>query len=317
MDSKTKIEELKTTIESTLSPIIGEKAILIDLPYHGNVGDILIWEGELSFFKTIKINLISQTSCYTFQFSDLSTDITICIHGGGNFGDLYPESHDFKKKVIEKYPNNKIVIFPQSVWYENKDLIKADSDIFSKHKDLHICARDKFSYDFLVNNFSSNNIYLVPDMAFYIHNIVKGAVQEPKDNRVLYIKRLDKELKEPANIINSPYDERDWPYFEGKGNIHRLIFGLARRINKIKIKRIRSLLALLIDVLMNNIIRDQLIKQGVILLKPYKKILTTRLHAMILGILLDKDVVAFNNTTKKISAYYNTWLTDLDNVVIK
>ena len=56
--------------------------------------------------------------------------------------------------------------------------------------------------------------------------------------------------------------------------------------------------------------KKYLIREGVDLIQSYKEIYTTRLHAMILGILLDKKVYALDNSTKKLSSFYNTWLTE-------
>ncbi|UIF89512.1 polysaccharide pyruvyl transferase family protein (plasmid) [Cupriavidus necator] len=42
---------------------------------------------------------------------------TIVFHGGGNLGDLYPLHDNFRKLVIKRYPNNKIVILPQTIHF--------------------------------------------------------------------------------------------------------------------------------------------------------------------------------------------------------
>ncbi|MDE6020225.1 MAG: polysaccharide pyruvyl transferase family protein, partial [Ruminococcus sp.] len=306
-------------IYDILYPLLrNDKTIITDLPYHGNVGDILIWEGELQFLKSINAYPISQTSNSTFFFPTLDEDITICLHGGGNFGDLYYEAQQFRHKVIERYPNNKIIIFPQSVWYDDVTLINKDISIFSKHRNLHICARDSSSYSILKNHFEFNNIYLVPDMAFCITNLNKYSKFNCKDKqRALYIERLDKEQVKNTYFIDEPYDKRDWLIFEGKSNFNRIFFGLIRRLKNVENEKLRSFLARIIDNIMQRYIKNTLIRQGVKLLEPYKKIYTTRLHAMILGILLNKKVTAFDNTTKKLTTFYHTWLRSDHSVKLK
>lgn len=313
------IDNLRKIIYDSLEPLIeGHQVILTDLPYHGNVGDILIWAGELTFLDKIDSKILAQSSSYTFQFPQLSKDVVICLHGGGNFGDLYYDAQEFRKKVITTYPDNKIIIFPQSVWYENTSLIEHDAEIFLMHKDLHLCTRDLYSYNFIKNNFKTDRIYLVPDMAFCIMDIASyGKDISNKIDKSLFVKRLDKEEVQDRFIVNEPHDERDWPYFEGKNIRDRLFFGVARRCKNIKNEKLRHCLATITDTLMSVMIKDHLIKQGVRLLKPYEKIYSTRLHAMILAILLDKNIVAFDNVTKKLSAFYNTWLTDNNSIVLK
>lgn len=38
----------------------------------------------------------------------------IAISGGGNMGNLYPESERDRQEILKTFPNNKIVNFPQS-----------------------------------------------------------------------------------------------------------------------------------------------------------------------------------------------------------
>ena len=89
------------------------------------------------------------------------------LHGGGNFGDLWRDMQEFRLKVIERYPENRIIIFPQSVHYENIFLIKEDARKMAMHEKMVICARDLSSYNILRENFL-NKILLLPDMAFCI-----------------------------------------------------------------------------------------------------------------------------------------------------
>ncbi len=49
MENTKKIQKLKDLIIQNLTPIINSDYALIDIPDHDNIGDNLIWEGELSF----------------------------------------------------------------------------------------------------------------------------------------------------------------------------------------------------------------------------------------------------------------------------
>ena len=57
-----------------------------------------------------------------------------------------------------------------------------------------------------------------------------------------------------------------------------------------------------------NYFRPYMVKQGVKFIKKYDKIVSTRLHPMILSTLLNKPVEFVDNSYGKISSYYNTWL---------
>lgn len=314
MTTQEKTLQLKNIIINELDDEIGSKVILLDCPYHGNVGDILIWEGECEFFKITNKKILSQHSLFTYNFPDIPEDVTICLHGGGNFGDLYRTAQDFRIKVINRYPNNKIVILPQSVYYDNKNIIEKDAFEFTKHENLTICARDLGSYEFLCSNFNKCKIMLIPDMAFCI-DFESNTISHRKNlkNRIVFFKRLDKELvNTPFKIVDS--EERDWPTFEKKNHWSFMFMKICYKSTKIKNRGIRQYVYELLDFVMQKFIKFYLITLGVNVLKKYDIIYTTRLHAMILGVLMNKTIYAIDNSTKKLSDFYKTWLYDCKSI---
>ena len=316
MNFDCKIASLQRIIEAKLVPLISEKCILTDLPYHDNLGDVLIWQGEVDFIHKIGVKLLSCTSSATFLFPPLNKDITILLHGGGNFGDLYSFFHEFKKKVIENYPDNRIVMFPQSVWYNDMSLVEEDAQCMARHKDLHLCARDQWSYDFMKKYFYRNNLYLVPDMAFCIDDRRLHTFQGNETGRELFLRRLDKELTNSTPLILSEKsDIHDWPTVENKPlkfyNIERA-YRFSKRLCNIDV--LYYFVNKCIDSYANRFVKDSLVNIGCEFLSPYSKVTTTRLHAMILSILLHKPVEYIDNSTGKLSAFAHTWLNDLSDV---
>lgn len=49
----------------------------------------------------------------------------------------------------------------------------------------------------------------------------------------------------------------------------------------------------------------------------YSIVYTTRLHVLILSALLEKKIFLIDNTTGKLNSFYNTWLKDLDNIIVE
>ena len=236
--------------------------------------------------------------------------------GGGNFGDLWRWFQEIRLKVISHYPDNRIIMFPQSIWYDNQELIAEDAKKMAQHKNLYLCARDKFSYDFLKNNFSANNILLIPDMAFYISDCRLKQFRNKETGKHLFFRRLDKEISliTPTSI-GEDIDIHDWPTIEHYPK--RFFFfnkacGAAGKISHPKC--IRNSIYLSIDLLAKHYIKDSLTNAGCKFLAPYSKVTTTRLHAMILAILLHKPIEYIDNTTKKLSAFAETWLSNIPQV---
>ena len=317
MDFQTKIAELRSVISNHLTPLITGDYILMDAPNYRNIGDVLIWEGIHDFCKTLPGRNLGTSNITTSLFPELSPDVTILLTGGGNFGDLWRLFQEFRLKVIKRYPRNRIVMMPQSVWYENRELIKEDAEIFAQHPELYLCARDRYSYEFFAEHFKECNILPVPDMAFFINPDTLKKYRRDVTSRKLYLRRLDKELVADTGItdIEKRYEIHDWPSIEKQDKGLALLqpfLSMAYRTRNIRL--LRRLTAYMADTVTESLVRKRLVKKGIKFLSTYSEIITTRLHALILGVLLGKTVKIIDNKTGKLNSFFDTWLTDTDNI---
>jgi pyruvyl transferase EpsO len=287
----------------------------MDLPYHANIGDTLIWEGEIQFIKQYlqKYKLLYACSQWTCTYPNIGNDTIILLHGGGNFGDVWRSSQQFKLEIISKYPDNKIIIFPQTVWYDNKETLEEDAFSFSRHKHLTICARDKKSYEILKKYFYTNSILLVPDMAFCIPDGDLKSFLVKRKNKTLFLRRTDKELSIIINysdyISEREIDIHDWPSMErcrASYFLLRCFLWAGRKIPVIFPK--------LADMYASIFFKSAMIKTGVRFLSNYDKIYTTRLHGAILCCLLESPCILFDNSYGKNSNFFETWLSDVKGI---
>jgi len=319
------IARLNDIIIRSLVPLIDSDYILLDVPNHPNIGDNLIWEGELVFLdKYVKQKRKYSANVYNIDYTKITNEI-ILFHGGGNFGDLYPECQTLRLNVIENYKNNKIIILPQTVFYSDKKQLQKEAKIYNRHNNLTICVRDKLSYDILSEHIVKEKLLLLPDMAFF--NDFSMKVVQAK-NKVLIMHRTDQEKVDPSYInfiINSlPKDYNylvtDWPTFSNNKYINHIVYLFS--LQKIKFSR-----WLQKSKLFNHFVsheyglnscnnRTKYIRKGVEFVNEFEYIYTTRLHGMILGILLDKKVVIVDNNYNKSINFYNTWLKDFSNIEI-
>ena len=305
-----------------IKELITNDYILLDLPYHINTGDLLIWEGELTFLKhEVNHRMLGYYNMSTFGFSTLNEDTIILLHGGGNFGDVWRHSQEFRLKVLKRYPENRIVIFPQSVYYSKDELAIADAKQFAKHKDLTICARDKVSYEYLTRYFK-NTLLCIPDMAFCIDSktFAKNILKPTKEN--LYFKRSDHEGRDlKVDFIEGEYATHDWPNSENLPRYMKSLYLSMVVLDKLHRNNIlcqfcAKPLAYAINLIFMHIIRPLYIGKGVRFISSYKNIYTTRLHGLILSYLLGKDIYIVPNNNGKLENYYNSWLTDSKNIRI-
>lgn len=313
-----KIQQLRQLINQQLSPLVTGDYFYLELPYYENIGDTLIWEGTLNFFKQFNRKCLYSASLQTFYFHRASNSTPLFLQGGGNFGDLYQEIHNFRKRIIELYPSNPITILPQSVCYESNDNLKEDEAFFAKHSNVTMCARDQQSFNFMNEHFPHNKVLLVPDMAFFIDFQKYGAKLNSPTGRTLFAKRIDKELKDNSwpEQIPQTAEVHDWPTFEYKAKKYdraEYIWGWLNFFANIKgIKQFNRL----IDFQRNHFYRKEYLRDCVKFLSKYDTVYSTRLHIMIAAAMLGKQVYVIDNTYGKNISLYNTWLKDVDNISI-
>lgn len=307
------VDKLRRKIYRELDGVISPRCALFDLPFHTNIGDGLIWYGEAFYLKARGIECVYNSSYFTCDFPELERDVTVLFHGGGNMGDLYHEHMNFLLKIVKRYPDNRILVFPQTVFYNDKDVCDKDLKDISAHKDIYFCARDSRSYD-VVEPYFKQRALLVPDMAFCIpmSEFKSTASVAGKGTRKLMLLRKDGELSHEKHKELESYDGDilDWPTFDHKIFDGTFVFKCLAKLAHWNIPFMKC-------VLNNYCARDfykRLFRIGMDFLVPYSIITTTRLHGCILGILLGKDVHLIDNSYGKNSTFYNTWLKDFDNV---
>ena len=323
MNGQQKLAFLRHQIEVQLFPLVKGKVALFGLPCHGNIGDTYIAMGELSFLKSIGAKVIyTKMGIDSTPLPDLPHDCTILLQGGGDFGDVWRGIQECRLAVLRKYQNYKIIIFPQSVFYENNSYKENDAKALKNCTDLTICARDYYSYEVLKQCFH-NNILLVPDMAFFIPSASLRKHMLPMTKQTLFLKRVDKELnqKEMSDMFRNRGDSKaslivsDWPTIDNNLWCIRLnlwMVGITDALLLRKMSWMASFMRKLTTWQMINVTYPIVAKRGVQFLSLFNNLYLTRLHSAILAVLLDKKFALLDNSYHKNRYFYETWLKDLD-----
>lgn len=318
------IVELRSIIIKRVLHLIDDDYTLLDAPNYSNIGDSLIYEGEKEFLKLSPYKQLYVASNKFTKLRNIPKRGIILLSGGGNFGDLWPSFQQFRTKIITHFMDRKIIIFPQSIYYEDKANLARDAKIFNAHPNLTICVRDNASYYLLQEHFPNNHIVLVPDMAFCLdlqHYIVKA-----KTGKALFLKRGDKELRRAAGGVESELpnageemrvEVKDWPGMDLP--LQEL------KINKQKVRWNKHLTRLNIFFTKSGQRADaafglfpiyesrQQLRKGIDFINQYDRVYSTRLHGIILSLLLGKEVFIYDNSYGKNSNFYHTWLKDFAN----
>ena len=294
-------------------PLIDNDYILVDLPYHSNIGDILIWEGECCFLNSLPFKCIYSASMHTYKKQKLTNDTIILIHGGGNWGDVWRPSQDFHLKIIQEYPDNKIIVFPQTVHYDNQQNLEYDISIISRHKNLTICTRDNVSFELLKKKYLNTKVLLVPDMAFCINSKYLLQFERSNNGRVLWVKRQDSEMPDYSHlkidVDDTTLDIQDWPTMMSYDFVQINFYRIYNRRN--------FLLQGLTDLYADKILRPHIVKEAVRFISQYNYIYTSRLHVATLSVLLGKPFTLIDNSYGKNLNLYKAWLSDIDTIKLE
>lgn len=290
---------LRRIIEEQLTPLIDSDYIYLDLPYYSNIGDALIWMGTEHFLKNIPHKCLGRHNIDTFDFHPLPSDTVILLNGGGNFGDIWRQHQDFRLRVIQQYTENPIIVLPQTVFYESGDILTADVQKMNRHNHLTICVRDTHSMELLKQKGFSGQLLTIPDMAFCIDRECLLTNKSGISKDTLLLLRKDKEsplgnIRE--DITSADLDIKDWP------NLNKSL--------RTALRYIRKHTATETDNYFQTNYLPERIKEGVEFVSAYKTVFSTRLHVVILRLLLGLPVKIINNSYGKNLDFYDTWLKD-------
>ena len=262
--------------------------ILLNSPDYSNLGDHAIAAAERKLFQTLfpKMEFI-EISCEQYIRENLlienviqKEDILI-ISGGGYLGSLWLWLEDITKNIIERYKDNKILIFPQTLYFEKNSLgdseKKALGSVLNAHNDLTLLLRDKASYDLAEVLFDSSvKKLLVPDIVFSMtyqkENCRSGSlvcIRDDKESITVDRTCMDTVLHQAGFAV------------EAFSTVLEEAVCLDNR-----------------EAYLNNLL-DKIAGAQVVI--------TDRLHAMILCVVTDTPCVAFDNLSGKVSETY-LWL---------
>lgn len=310
---KTKHESIMLAAKSRLSAIAkvidGRVIDYVDVPVYENAGDLLIMLGTRRFFEANNIRVRGLYTFFNYRAKDLKSDVAIVFQGGGNFGDLYEGPQNIRSHCIQKFKENRIVILPQTIHFENIENFKKCCALYRQHKDLHIFVRDAESYKLASQ--MTDNVYLSPDMAHHLWPY--SALQRPGKGVLAFI-RTDDESKNkisfPDNQINL---QTDWPEFLLKYKlkvkiIHYLLVVSSRF--KFSAKIDQFLMSRWIEL------AEVICSDAANLFSKYSLIITDRLHGHILACLVSRKNILHDNSYGKNSNYSSSWTVASDIVEV-
>lgn len=189
-----------------------KRLILLLTPTYGNIGDHAISWCERMFLRDyFEDHTVIEISdiCWEYEkktiISRIKKDDCLLFNGGGFLGDLWEGGEEEFRETVKAFPDNKIVVLPQSVFFTDnehgQEQINISSGIYAGHSRLVLCVREKQSYECVKNNLlirDTDKCFLMPDMVTYCTEDFSGYT---RGGHVLLCFRNDKEkITDPGTV---------------------------------------------------------------------------------------------------------------------
>lgn len=282
----------------TLNIDEGKKKVIVALAAnYGNLGDVAITKAQLNFLQEQYPQRLIIPFYISETFTNLKSlkaaineDDIITIVGGGNLGNLYPDIEYARQLIIRKFPKNKIIIFPQSIYFnEGKDGLKSlkkCSKVYGKHKELTLCIRDKFSKEKYGKYFSCSQ-KVIPDIVFSMKPKVNSASDR---NGTILCLRSDQEgnISDQARKLISEYVEKK-----------NTVINYDTHVGNIS------------DVNLLNKALENILKS----FSEAQLVITDRMHGMVFSYITDTPCIVISHNSYKIQGCYD-WIKEANFIKI-
>ena len=274
-----------------------ENLIIMQVAKHGNLGDQAIALAQRKYLEENfpKSNIIEVPLEDTInkikdiqEIKDkIKKEDIIFIHGGGNLGDLYIREELIRRYIIKKFPDNKIILFPQTIYFSDTEYGRLEliesKKIYNKHKYLTITARERKSFEIMKKEFPNTNIILTPDIVLSLNEVQnlerKGIMTCLRSDNEKYI--TDDQKEKIFSILNQYYNEFT--------KVDTIIKG---------------------DVEFQK--REEILKNFWKSISSSEVVITDRLHGMIFCAITQTPCIVLKNSNYKIEETYKEWLKDLE-----
>lgn len=281
------------SINSKYKLFKGKKFIMIGTPNHKNIGDQAIAYAQYKYFKDnfngygiIDVNMEEYHKNKNILLKHVNDEDIIILQGGGNFGNEYMYDENIRRNAIETFKNNKIILFPQTMFFTNdnngKKELEISRKVYNAHNNLVLIAREKSSYELMRELFKNNKVIITPDIVMYLNynNVnlarknallcLRDDVEKALDTQ--HEKKIEEMLKSNYNCINRT---------DMKSKIN--VKGKERKM--VIIEKIKQF-------------------------SKYEIVITDRLHGMIFAAITGTPCIALSNYNYKVKGTYE-WIKDL------
>ena len=277
---------------------------LIGTPNHGNLGDQAIAYAENKIlgdnFKNhtiIEINTEDLLKNLKSLKVNTKKDDIFVLHGGGNLGNEYFWEEEARRKIISSFKDNKIILFPQSIYFKDtengKNELEKTKTIYNEHKNFTLIAREETSYNIMKEDFPKNNVIMTPDIVMYLNKTNPvycraGALLSLRKDREGVLTQEQKD--EIKNDVQSNFD---------KIIITDTVAECTNQDNQV------------LEYMISKNQREKQLNKKWNQFKKVELVITDRLHGMVFCAITSTPCIVIANYNHKVKDTYE-WLKDLN-----
>ncbi len=274
--------------------------VLMMTPLHGNIGDqaiaisIVDWikrrDMKARILEVSNIGMDKHKWLYKCVLRRWRGKITILITGGGFMGNLWTEEERRVLNLLKEYPDIKIVILPQTIYFDiNSVNGKRQRDYsrktYNNHNRLTVCCREHRSYLWMKQNCPNVICVEIPDMVLRMS--YEGCFDKRK--YIFFCMRKDCE-----KIVS-----RDFLL-----HIKDIIYKIYPKENVFDIDTVNER-----ELYFTQKKRKMALKKKLDEFLSAKLIITDRLHGMLFSVITGTPCIAIDNGSSKVSGVYE-WIKD-------
>lgn len=260
-------------------------------PQYLNYGDHAIAAAENLYLKRrYKDYNVQEFNCSFYQYwpevvkKRIKKDDILIITGGGYAGDLWPQNQEQLEDVIRTFPENKIIMAPQTLFYKNKeaDGVSLFKDLMNNNERFMFIAREVNTYKYLKDDFCfspERKIFYLPDVV----TTLPVSFKKVKREGIAFCIRNDAESILPNEILEK---------IKASLNLDdKKVYAIKMAVGHVEIPEY---------------LRNFLLKRKFREYYRRKLVITDRLHGMVFCAITRTPCVALDNVSKKVSGVYES-----------
>ncbi len=306
------VDALRTRLERTVAGAVahGAPVAVLDLPNHPNSGDNAIWLGELALLRRLRARIAYVCETHGYDPRAVRRAVgpngVVLLHGGGNFGDEWPGYQELRERAVRELPDLPIVQLPQSLQFGDDAARRRAAAALASHPRLTVLCRDRPSAETARALAPRATVELCPDAAFALRPALRRATPPGPP---LWLARTDRERRSPRLAPPSGHGRVvDWP---DPGAAERRLRALSAHAGQRATKRawlapaaVSALAAL------HRGLATERVREACALLASAPVVVTDRLHAHILCLLLGVPHVVVDTGYGKLRRFVDAWTED-------